>query len=111
MDINQFLLSLLDRVSKLHFVKKVDITTEAFILKGRLILEKNRFVQIYFNELTKTTSFALIHNDRRVWGIDFDNMRGWHLHPLENHETHYSIANQTIKSIIHSLEEIWPLLE
>lgn len=111
MDINQFLLLLFDGISDLDFVKKVDIKTEAFILKGRIILKKDRFLQIYFNELTKTTSFALIHNDQRVWGIDFDNMRGWHLHPLEDHKTHYSIDNQTIKKIINSLKEIWPLLE
>ncbi len=76
MDVNQFFLSLLEGLSKLDFVEKVDIQTEVFVLKGRAILKKNRFLQLYFNELTGTTAFALIEKDRRVWGIDYDNMRG-----------------------------------
>jgi hypothetical protein len=76
MDINQFLTSLLHLLSTLDFVEKVDIHTEAFILKGRAILKKGRFLQIYFNEQTETTAFALIEEGKRIWGIDFDNMRG-----------------------------------
>ena len=60
MDINQFLLSLLSALSTLEFVEKVDFQTEVFVLKGRVILKKNRFLQVYFNELTGTTAFALI---------------------------------------------------
>ncbi len=37
MDVNQFLLSLLEGLSKLDFVEKVDIQTEVFVLKGRAI--------------------------------------------------------------------------
>lgn len=77
MDINQFLLSLLRLLTTLEFVEKVDFQTEVFILKGRAILKKNRFLQVYFNELTGTTAFALIEQEKRIWGIDFDNMRGW----------------------------------
>ena len=111
MDVNQFLLLLLEGLSKLDFVEKVDIQTEVFILKGRAILKKNRFLQIYFNELTGTTAVALIEKDRRVWGIDYDNMRGWHLHPLENPDTHYSIDKKTIEEIIKTLSDAWTFLE
>ncbi|MBA7534514.1 hypothetical protein ES705_26762 [subsurface metagenome] len=86
MDINQFLLSLLSALSTLEFVKKVDFRTKVFVLKGRVILKKNRFLQVYFNELTGTTAFTLIEQEKRIWGIDFDNMRGWHLHSLDNSE-------------------------
>jgi len=65
MDINQFLLSLLHSLSTLDFVEKVDIYTEVFILKGRTILKKGRFLQVYFNEQTGTTAFALIELDFR----------------------------------------------
>ncbi len=88
MDVSRFLLSLLEELSKLDFVEKVDIHTEVFILKGRARLKKNRFLQIYFNGFTGTTAFALIEKEKRIWGIDYDNLRGWHLHPLENPETH-----------------------
>ena len=107
MDINQFLISLLDGLSKLDFVEKVDIQTEVFVLKGRAILKTKRLLQIYFNELTGTTAFALIENDRRIWGIDYDNMRGWHLHPQEDPEMHHKINKKTIEEIMKILSEAW----
>ena len=107
MDVNQFLLSLLHPLSTLEFVEKVDLQTEVFIVKGRVILKKNRFLQVYFNELTGTMAFALIEGEERIWGIDFDNMRGWHLHPLGNSEGHYNIAPQSIEEIIKALAEVW----
>lgn len=110
MDITQFLLSLLHSFSMLDFVEKVDMHTEVFILKGRAILTKGRFLQIYFNEQTGTTAFALIQEGKRIWGIDFDNMRGWHLHPIGNPEGHCKMASVTIEDIIKTLEEAWLLL-
>ncbi len=68
MDINQFLLSLLRPLSTLEFVEKVDLQTEVFIVKGRVILKKNRFLQVYFNEFTGTIAFALIEGEERIWG-------------------------------------------
>lgn len=110
MDINQFLLQLLEELSNLDFVEKVDIQTEVFILKGRVILRKNHFLQVYNNEFTGTVAFSLIENERRVWGVDFDNIRGWHLHPLENSEGHYIIEQRTIKEIVKSLADAWLLM-
>ena len=107
MDISRFLVLLLENLSRLDFVEKVDIQTEVFILKGRAILNKNRLLQIYFNELTGTTAFALIEEDRRIWGIDYDNMRGWHLHPLKNPETHLEINPLTVKEIISDISQVW----
>ena len=110
MDINHFLLSLLSALSTLEFVEKVDLQTEVFILKGRAILKKNRFLQVYFNELTGTMAFALIEQEKRIWGIDFDNMRGWHLHPFDNSEGHYSIDRMDIQTIVRALEDVWSLI-
>ena len=107
MDINQFLLALLNALSALEFVEKVDFQTEVFILKGRAILKKNRFLQVYFNELTGTTAFALIEQEKRIWGIDFDNMRGWHVHPLENSKDHSNISPKSIEEIVRALAEVW----
>jgi len=68
MGINQFFLSLLNAFSTLEFVEKVDFQTEVFVLKGRVILKKNRFLHVYFNELTGTTAFALVEQEKRIWG-------------------------------------------
>ncbi len=107
MDITQFLVLLLENLSRLDFVEKVDIQSEAFILKGRAFLKKNRFLQIYYNEFTETKAFALIERGKRIWGIDYDNIRGWHLHPLENPETHSEITPKTVEEIINFLSEVW----
>ncbi len=110
MEIEKFLLSLLGSLADLDFVEKIDFKTEVFVLKGRAILKKNRFLQVYFNELTGTTAFALIEQDKRVWGVDFDNMRGWHLHPLENADSHFNIAPMSIEEIVEALADVWALL-
>jgi hypothetical protein len=110
MDINQFLLSILHSLSTIDFVEEVDFHTEVFILKGRAILKKGRFLQVYFNEQTGTTAFALIEEEKRIWGIDFDSMRDWHLHPIGNPEFHYKIDSMTIEDIIKALAEAWSLL-
>ena len=110
MDVNQFLVSLLSSLSTLDFVEKVDSSTEAFVLKGRAILKQNRYLHVYFNELTGTTAFALIEHGKRIWGIDFDNMRGWHLHLPEDSEGHRSTHAKGIEEIVRLLSEIWTAL-
>lgn len=110
MGMNQFLLSLLSTLSTLEFVERVDLQTEVFVLNGRVILKKNRFLQVYFNELTGTTAFALINQEKRIWGIDFDNMRGWHLHPLDNSEGHRNIDPMNIQEIVRALADVWSLI-
>lgn len=107
MDINQFLLSLLHSLSSLGFVESVDFHTEIFILKGRAKLTENRSLQVYFNEVTGTTAFALIEARKRIWGVDFDKLRGWHLHPLEKPESHYNIDSMGTPEIINALREVW----
>lgn len=111
MEIKQFLILLLEELSNLNFVEKVDVQTEVFIVKGRINLKGSRFLQFYYNEQTGTTAFALVENGRRIWGIDFDNIRGWHLHPLENPESHYCIEAKTIKEVVRTLSEVWQFIE
>ena len=65
---------------------------------------------MYFNELTGTTAFALIEREKRIWGIDFDKMRGWHLHPLENSEDHRNIDPKNIEEIVRALADVWSLI-
>jgi hypothetical protein len=110
MDVSQFLLSLLNSLSGLEFVEKVDFTTEVFILKGRACLKAKRYLQVYFNEHTGTTAFALIEKGKRIWGIDFDNMRGWHLHPFGESESHRTIREKDVQDIVKELSEVWEKL-
>lgn len=40
------------------------------------------FVDIFYNEETRTTAYALIRADRRVLGAD--NTGGWHVPPFDD---------------------------
>ncbi len=110
MDVDRFLHQLLEELSRLHFVKNVDLNTEVFVIKGRVLLKNNFFLQVYFNASTETTAFALIEEEKRKWGIDFDSIRGWHLHPVENPDDHLVIEPKTIKEIIAHLAKAWEIL-
>jgi hypothetical protein len=107
LDIKHFLDSLLPLLSELDFVDTVDFHVEVFVLKGKISLENGSLLQVYFNEDTGTLAFALIHNRKRLWGIDYDNMRGWHVHPVADPETHDEIPPRTIREIISAFVGAW----
>ena len=108
MDINSFLGELLRDISCLDFVDSIDFYVEVITIKGRLSLKKESyFVEVYFNELTGTMAFALIENNKRLWGIHHDNIRKWHEHPVENPLTHRLISEKSISEIIKELHKIY----
>jgi len=64
------------------------------------------FLEFYFNEKTETTVFALIKDQKRVWGIDRDNARVWHLHTLENPSKHTGIEMLSVSEIVERLRVV-----
>lgn len=108
MDINRFLIDLLHELSLLDFIEKIDINFEIVILKGRIYCKKeSTFVEVYFNEQTGTQAFALVRKEKRAWGIDFDNIRGWHEHPVGDPDDHKSESAKSIIEIIQKLKEVY----
>jgi hypothetical protein len=59
----------------------------------RVPLTMGGYVDAFFNSASGTTAFALVQNDRRIFGAD--NTGGWHLHSFENPESHVSISQAT----------------
>lgn len=55
------------------------------ILKVRLHFSEELFLQIYVNIKRPKKSYALILNDRRIFGKDYI-FGQWHRHPFENPE-------------------------
>ncbi len=53
------------------FVQSVDSETEAIVRRGRVLRERDRFLQVYYNEETGTTAFALIEDQQRIRGVDY----------------------------------------
>lgn len=64
------------------------------------------FLRFYCNEVTGTLAFALIKQQHRVWGIDFDNRRQWHVHPAENPEKHVPIDPLSVTEIVGRLQDV-----
>ena len=110
MDVKRFADELLVALSATGLFRHVSLQTEGPIASGRAFLpgSADRFLRIYFNEATGTMAFALISNQQRIWGVDFDNRRGWHLHPIESPEKHVAIAPQSISEIVLLLEDVYP---
>jgi hypothetical protein len=48
----------------------------------------------------------LVKNEQRIWGIDYDSLRGWHEHPLNRPEEHIILETQTITYVIRRLKEL-----
>ena len=111
MDISRFLNDLLHELSQLDFIDNIDINFEIVILKGRIYCKRDStFIEVYFNEQTGTEAFALNSNGKRIWGIDFDNIRGWHEHPEGNPDDHKLVSAKDVAEIIKRLAEIYLLL-
>ena len=107
MELKVFLAELVTSLARLDFVASLELRTEVFTVKGRVHLTQRGFLEVYFNERTQTVAVAWIEAERRRWGIDRDNLRGWHCHPLENPEDHQAISAMSIHEIIKELGEVW----
>ncbi|MBI3798552.1 MAG: hypothetical protein HY268_16515 [Deltaproteobacteria bacterium] len=107
MELKALLAELVSNLALLDFVTSMNLQTEAFTVKGRVSLQEKGFLEVYFNEQTQTLAIAWIEGEKRQWGIDRDNLRGWHRHPLNDPEAHEPIAATSIRDILKELEQGW----
>jgi hypothetical protein len=71
-------------------------------LRAHLI--DDSFTDAFYNEATGKTAFALIKNERRIFGAD--NEGGWHWHPFEAPETHMPAKTSiTFDEFLKRIEE------
>jgi hypothetical protein len=105
MDTVTFVSQLLSGLSSLEAVQGVTSEAEGPTVRGRADFGENLFLAFYYNQTTGTQAFALIRDQQRVWGIDYDNLRGWHEHPVSNPESHIMLEAQTISSMIQRLKD------
>lgn len=79
----------LAELSHLEFIVNLRIIEKTrSILKARVYFSEELFVQIYVNTRKPKRSYALILNDRRIYGRDYV-FGEWHLHPFESPDEHY----------------------
>ena len=64
------------------------------IVEIRAIIEKEVFIDVYANILTKKRSYSLIYNGERIFG--YDNYKFWHYHPIKNPNNHISCEEPSL---------------
>lgn len=106
MDVATFVHDLLRHASALDCFERVGLQVEGPIAHGHGYISNDAFLRFYFNEKTATIAFALIQQGERVWGVDRDNARGWHLHPVDAPTSHVAIEAQTVGSILDLLKSV-----
>ncbi len=57
----------------------------------RINITTGDIVDVFYNEASGTTAFALIRQGKRIFGAD--NTGGWHVHPFHSPELHIPHAS------------------
>jgi len=103
MEVKAFADELLRALAEAEFFDRVALRTEGPIAEGYARVHEGLFLRFYFNATTSTIAFALIKEQQRIWGIDYDNRRGWHLHPADNPTDHVGIEPLSVSEIVARL--------
>lgn len=103
MNTSDFARDLLTALATLPPITKVDLQSEGPIVRGRALITTEIFLAFYYNQATQTQAFALIKHEQRIWGIDFDAWRGWHLHPTDDPAKHFPIESLSVPAIVEQL--------
>lgn len=82
------------------------------LVKARLVISPDLFVQVYRNDRFDSTNLALIHNRRRIYGRD-QLGASWHRHTQPDPEAHdRSLGGRQTVSLGEFLDEVeWVLAE
>lgn len=107
MELDEFIFELENELSELYFVERWEIERKATTARIKIYLQPKGLLNIYYNQVLRIQSFALIMDNNRVWGLDRDNKFGWHEHPVDNPETHESTKEHSIAEIIERLKNVW----
>lgn len=73
-------------------------------LKANVYLGNDLFIAVRYNARNERTDFALIRNDKRIFG--YDNLKKWHYHPFEEPENHIPCEKPSIARIISEVQKI-----
>ena len=108
MDLKTFSDELTSALADTGLFRLVTLETEGPTVPGKASVTSDLFLRFFFNEATGTTAFALIERGNRVWGVDYDNRRGWHRHRKEDPSTHRPIEPMTVGEIVARLQTALP---
>jgi hypothetical protein len=73
-------------------------------LRFRITINEDMLIDVYFNEETQRTDYALIHRGERVYGVD--NLKGWHYHPFQAVEEHLPCLEPSVQQVFEKMKGI-----
>ena len=73
------------------------------IVKIRVFLSMDAFVDVYFNPANGNCSYTLVQGNRRIYGAD-NAFVGWHLHPFESPKDHRLCAEISFGEFLRTVE-------
>ena len=86
------------------WIQRIEHQKIGKVARLRLYLGEDRFVAVYYNARTKSTSYAYVEGDQRLFGAN--NMRiGWHVHPYGQETKHVKCQPITIEEFLQLLEK------
>lgn len=77
---------------------------EDIILKMRISLVNDAFIDLFYNSRNGKTSFALIKDRCRIYGADNALPIGWHIHPFGNPDAHVPSEAVTFRWFLETIE-------
>ena len=94
-----------------HYITRLEILDQsANLLKARLYLSFETFIQVYRNDRFDSTNLVLIHNGQRIYARDQLDGR-WHRHPVNDPAMHDSSPEgQRSLSLTAFLDEVEEIL-
>ena len=105
MNPEDFIEEVLQLADNSELINSTNLDVEKPIVRIRLNMEGERLIDIFRNFETGTISYTLIESDERIYSIDYDSIRGWHYHPIENPETHEECGSKKFSEFIEKVEE------
>ena len=103
----EFLQEVMEFFSSLDYILLIEeIQNDPTRLKIKAKLKKEYFLEARMNQKSNTISFCLLKDGDRIWGLDYDILRDWHIHPLNNPESHLKISPKTLKEILELFHSV-----
>jgi len=102
---------LLEEAHRRRYISRLEFLEQSTsMLKARLYVSLETFVQVYRNDRFKTTNFVLVHNAQRIYARDeLDGV--WHRHAADEPEKHdLSAEGQHSATLSMFLDEIEVIL-
>jgi hypothetical protein len=73
------------------------------VVKIRVLLINDAFIDVFYNADTDKVSFALVEGGARIFGAD-NAFIGWHVHPFVDPSRHIPSSGMTFEGFLKAVE-------